>query len=239
MAGALGALVQRVLATPGGAGAVEARQQLVSWCRTELLPHAAAEESSLYAAARQLDVSRLLVEAMIDEHRVIAGLVDEVESAPNGVRSVAAARALQLLFETHLAKENDRLLPVLVSSPDHSVAEMLTGMHELLGGPHGHAHAEPASSGNGGCGGHTCGCGEATTSDLPELDARAVPHAIRHATIFGALDAVSPGSGMVLVAPHDPLPLLRQLEQRAPETFDVSYVERGPDAWRLRFLRRS
>jgi uncharacterized protein (DUF2249 family) len=44
---------------------------------------------------------------------------------------------------------------------------------------------------------------------------------------------------MVLVAPHDPLPLLRQLEQRAPETFDVSYVERGPDAWRLRFLRRS
>jgi uncharacterized protein (DUF2249 family) len=73
--------------------------------------------------------------------------------------------------------------------------------------------------------------------ELPELDARTVPHAIRHATIFGALDAVRPGSGLVLVAPHDPLPLLQQVEQRAPGAFSVDYLERGPEAWRLRFLR--
>ena len=88
----------------------------------------------------------------------------------------------------------------------------------------------------GGCGGQ-CSCGEVDGAEYPELDARAVPHAIRHATIFGALDGVAPGGGMVLVAPHDPLPLLAQIEQRSPRAFEVRYVERGPEAWRLAFVR--
>ncbi|WP_425490361.1 DUF2249 domain-containing protein [Nocardioides daedukensis] len=83
-----------------------------------------------------------------------------------------------------------------------------------------------------------CGCGERDVSAHPELDARAVPHAIRHATVFGALDAVRPGRSMVLVAPHDPLPLLRQLEGRQPGVFEVDYLQRGPDAWRLLLTRR-
>ena len=91
----------------------------------------------------------------------------------------------------------------------------------------------------GGCGGHACSCGEVDGPGYPELDARAVPHAIRHATIFGALDAVQPGGGMVLVAPHDPLPLLSQIEQRSPGVFEVSYIERGPEAWRLQLVRRT
>ncbi|HJR39204.1 MAG TPA: DUF2249 domain-containing protein [Nocardioidaceae bacterium] len=73
----------------------------------------------------------------------------------------------------------------------------------------------------------------------PELDARVVPHAIRHATVFGALDAIAPGGGMVLVAPHDPLPLLAQIEQRSPGVFEVEYLERGPEAWRIAFVRRT
>ena len=42
---------------------------------------------------------------------------------------------------------------------------------------------------------------------------------------------------LLLVAPHDPLPLLRQLEGRAPGVFTVDYLERGPEAWRLRLVR--
>lgn len=84
---------------------------------------------------------------------------------------------------------------------------------------------------------HTCGCHEAETAD-PELDARPIPHAVRHAAIFGALDAVALGHAMVLVAPHDPLPMLAQLEQRQPGAFAIEYLQRGPDAWRLRFTRR-
>lgn len=78
---------------------------------------------------------------------------------------------------------------------------------------------------------------EVDGEDHPELDARAVPHAIRHATVFGALDAVRPGGGLVLVAPHDPLPLLAQVEQRSPGVFEIDYLERGPEAWRLAFVR--
>lgn len=60
-----------------------------------------------------------------------------------------------------------------------------------------------------------------------------MPHALRHATVFGALDAVPEGSAMVLVAPHDPLPLLAQIEGRGPGTVSVEYLARGPEAWRL------
>lgn len=82
----------------------------------------------------------------------------------------------------------------------------------------------------------TCACGHHDTS-VPELDARAIPHAIRHATIFGALGAIAPGGAMDLVAPHDPLPLLAQVAQRYPGGFEISYLERGPEAWKLRFSR--
>ncbi|MGW3658263.1 DUF2249 domain-containing protein [Streptomyces sp. NPDC005151] len=84
----------------------------------------------------------------------------------------------------------------------------------------------------GGCGG-VCGCGGAEDEALPELDVRGVPHALRHATVFGALDAIPAGSAMVLIAPHDPLPLLAQIEDRSPGIFSVEYLERGPAAWRL------
>ena len=76
-----------------------------------------------------------------------------------------------------------------------------------------------------------------TTRQLPELDARAIPHAIRHASIFGALDSLQAGAGMVLVAPHDPLPLLDQARARYGESVSVDYLQRGPDAWRLQFTR--
>lgn len=82
-----------------------------------------------------------------------------------------------------------------------------------------------------------CGCGD-QDEGLPELDARAIPHAIRHGSVFGALSAVRPGGAMVLVAPHDPLPLLAQIAEREGDAVQVSYLQRGPDAWRLKLARR-
>ncbi|RPF27224.1 DUF2249 domain-containing protein [Georgenia muralis] len=83
---------------------------------------------------------------------------------------------------------------------------------------------------------HACNCGH--DDAVPALDVRAVPHAIRHATVFGALSAITPGGAMDLVAPHNPLPLLAQVEQREPGAFEVAYLEEGPEAWRLRLTRR-
>lgn len=60
--------------------------------------------------------------------------------------------------------------------------------------------------------------GGESDSGTRELDVRAIPHAIRHATVLGAFDAIPSGGSMVLVASHDPQPLLRQLAQRAGGT---------------------
>lgn len=200
----------------------DVRDRLATWARTSLLPHAEAEERSLYPAAAELAELTVLTREMVAEHRVIRELVDKLAAATAPGEIVAAAGALEAVLGIHLHKENEILLPALVASPDHSVAQLLEGMHEILG--------TPATD-------HACACGHDADA-TPELDARSIPHAIRHATIFGALDTLAPGHALVLLAPHDPRPLLAQLEQRAPDTFDVEYLQRGPDTWRLRFRRR-
>ncbi len=215
--------------------ALASRDKLVAWCTDELVPHALAEEKEMYPHAGSRPEGRLLVDGLLAEHTLILALVTEVAEAAQPVRAAAAARALQSVFESHLAKENDLVVPLLASAPDVSLAGILAGMHGLLDG--GAQPDDQATGATSGCGGHTCGCSEVDRPGLPELDARSVPHSIRHATIFGALDAVQPGEGLVLVAPHDPLPLLAQIEARAPGVFAVDYLERGPEAWRLAFVR--
>lgn len=77
-----------------------------------------------------------------------------------------------------------------------------------------------------------CACGE-HDEGVPELDVQTIPHAVRHAAIFGVLDGLRPGFSVILSATHDPVPLLQQLEQRAPGLYEVTYRERGPERWRL------
>lgn len=79
-----------------------------------------------------------------------------------------------------------------------------------------------------------CGCGHHSAE--PVLVAGEIPHAIRHGAIFGAIGQLSPGSSMILDAPHDPLPLLAQLKDIEGDAVAVEYVERDT-AWRLRFTR--
>lgn len=80
-----------------------------------------------------------------------------------------------------------------------------------------------------------CQCGSSASA---ELDARTIPHAIRHAAIHGVVGSLHPGQSFVLIAPHDPLPLLAQVRQNEGNSIEISYVERGPEAWKLRFARR-
>lgn len=85
---------------------------------------------------------------------------------------------------------------------------------------------------------HTCNCGTENSSEFPELDATLIPHAVRHAAIFGALDSLQVGGGMVLLAPHKPLPLLAQIETRTPGAFEVTFLQEGPDIWHVQFVRK-
>lgn len=242
LSGELSALVARLgsAAEAGSLSTSAERDRLVEFAREQLLPHAAAEEAAMYPAAHADDTGRLLVDAMLAEHVVLRDLADRLAAAGSGVAAYGYGRALQVVFDAHVAKENEQLLPLLASSSAVSLAGLLDGMHELLGaGDHtGHDHAgHEDTAGAAAPAGHTCNCGHDHEAAVPELDARYVPHDIRHATIFGALSAVPAGGAMVLVAPHDPLPLLAQIEAREPGVFAVRYLERGPEAWRLEFTR--
>ncbi|MCL6670172.1 DUF2249 domain-containing protein [Streptomyces panaciradicis] len=219
------------------AAAGRACAELVAFCDRDLLPHAAAEEETLYPVAHDLPAARLLIDGMLAEHKRLAALVDALRTTGSAVQAAADGRALQVLFEEHLEKENALVLPLLAGAPDVSLSGLLAGMHELLGHGEEHGTAAEAATTAGGCGG-TCGCGGSDDTDVPELDVRDVPHAIRHATVFGALAAVPSGQSLVLVAPHDPLPLLGQIEDRHPGAFAVEYLQRGPEAWRLLLTHR-
>lgn len=201
-----------------------ARAAALVFLTGELLPHAAAEEQRLYPAATHTERARPLVESMIAVHRIIGTLAERIRTEPP-VRAAACGHALRVLFDAHLTDENERILPIVAADPEVFLLDVTRGMHELLGD---HTGLEPA---------HACGCGEVDADD-PVLDVREVPHSIRHATVFGAFDAVPVGGALVLVAHHDPVPLLRQLHERASGRIDIDYEQRGPEAWRLRLIKR-
>jgi len=137
-------------AAAGGSRAqvLERRDALLAWLRTELVPHAQAEEAVLYPAAAGRTGGRLVVDGMLAEHRAIIALVDELADATTGLDVIAATRALAALFAVHLEKENDLILPLLLAAEESSVAALLDGLHDLIG----------ASAGDGCGSGGECGC---------------------------------------------------------------------------------
>ncbi len=69
------------------------------------------------------------------------------------------------------------------------------------------------------------------------FDARGIAKRFRHAAIFGALDALTPGERMRFVNDHDPLPLLNQLQQRYGDKLDIQYLQREPGAIVIDFIK--
>jgi uncharacterized protein (DUF2249 family) len=70
------------------------------------------------------------------------------------------------------------------------------------------------------------------------LDARGIAKRFRHAAIFGALDALNPGERMRFVNDHDPLPLLQQMQARYGTGVETRYLQQGPDAVVIDFIKR-
>jgi uncharacterized protein (DUF2249 family) len=223
--------------------AESARQDLLAYLRGEILPHARVEEEALYPPAAADPTGRLLVEGMIAEHRALAGLVTELSDARSLVRAAAAGRAFGALFAVHLAKENDLVLPLLLAAPDVSLADVLAGMHDMLGAGDAGAADEPATAGCG-CGG--CGCGgdqPAASAEAPvlsvdtRLDVRHVPHDQRHALVLSTVAALPPGDAVVLVASHAPRPVLREIDDRFGGQVRTQWLQSGPDTWQVRLER--
>ena len=194
---------------------------VLSMLEEQLLPHAAAEEQTLYPLAARRDDLRTLIEAMVGEHRHLQSAIDDLRSVTGGTEAAAEAQAISTVFRLHAGKEDDFVVPALASDPGIDLAGVLAGMHELL---------EPGSPEAPGV------AGERDARD-GVLDVRPLSPARRHQVIFSTFESLEPGQSFELVNDHDPKPLRYQLAAEHPDQFSWDYLESGPAAWRVRIAR--
>jgi uncharacterized protein (DUF2249 family) len=71
------------------------------------------------------------------------------------------------------------------------------------------------------------------------VDVRSPIPAQRHAKIFELVNALQPGASFILVNDHDPKPLYYQLQAEYPDLFSWTYVEQGPQVWRVEIGKRA
>jgi len=70
------------------------------------------------------------------------------------------------------------------------------------------------------------------------FDARGIAKRFRHAAIFGALEALTPGETMRFVNDHDPLPLLNQMAAHFGASVEIEYRQRAPEGVVIDFIKR-
>ena len=71
------------------------------------------------------------------------------------------------------------------------------------------------------------------SSTVAEIDVRTIAPYERHAQLFARFDALQTGEAFVIVNDHNPVPLHMQLEGRAPGQVAWTYLQQGPDLWRV------
>jgi hypothetical protein len=100
----------------------------------DIMPHAEAEERTLYrAAAATGDRGGQLVRTLTAEHHDLVGLVGRLQSPADGTAAATVAEWIATLFAGHVAKENDLLLPALTDS-GANLAALLADMHHMPSG---------------------------------------------------------------------------------------------------------
>lgn len=75
--------------------------------------------------------------------------------------------------------------------------------------------------------------------DLAErvIDVRGIAPSYRHPIILRLFDNLDVGRSFQLLADHDPRPLRYQFEARYGGGCKWTYLERGPDVWRIHLIR--
>lgn len=69
------------------------------------------------------------------------------------------------------------------------------------------------------------------------LDVRTIVPRERHPLIFSTFDSLKPGEAFELVNDHDPKPLYYHLSAERPGQLAWSYLEQGPQVWRVQIGR--
>lgn len=215
-----------VATNPAGGELAEADQgALVDFTEKDLLPLAAALAAAFQTADRSDDSLKLIASLAATHGTRLVSATKELEVQESVLNMVHASGRLQEAVAVFVDQASEFVLPALAQNPGVTLGEVLPARTAS-------STTERNVPAQGGC-----ACGGHDEPGLSELDTRVIPHAIRHATIFGALEGLTTGRGILLVANHNPLPLLAQLEQRAAGKFTVDYVENGPDLWKLSMVR--
>ncbi len=72
-----------------------------------------------------------------------------------------------------------------------------------------------------------------TTGFANTIDVRQTIPRERHPLIFNGFEALRPGQSLQLINDHDPRPLRSQFEALAQGQFSWTYLESGPEVWRV------
>jgi uncharacterized protein (DUF2249 family)/iron-sulfur cluster repair protein YtfE (RIC family) len=113
-------------------GAYEAAAaDLVAYLADEVLPHALAEEHTIYPIAGRRDGLAGTVAEMVAEHRTLAAGVEGLADAVDGREAATKAEEIGVLFAAHVARENDIVLPTLLADEGVDLPHVLVQMHRL------------------------------------------------------------------------------------------------------------
>ena len=69
--------------------------------------------------------------------------------------------------------------------------------------------------------------------ELALIDVRTIQPRERHPKIFAMANDLAVGDSFVIVNDHDPRPLHYQLQAKYPGQFSWTYLESGPEVWRV------
>jgi iron-sulfur cluster repair protein YtfE (RIC family) len=104
----------------------------IAYMSEEVLPHAAAEEATIYPAVAAHTGLSDLVGEMITEHAFLSLSASRLATLTDRAAAAGQARQIAERFAAHAAKENDVLLPALLADHTVDLAELIGQMHDDL-----------------------------------------------------------------------------------------------------------
>ena len=137
----------RVAALVGAVAAGSAHEvltaELAAYLADEVLPHALAEEQTIYRIARTRAALAETVAEMIDEHRSLASAIEQLAGASTSSDAARRAESISVLFAGHVTKENELLLPSLLADDEVDLRQLLAQMQRLTESAHEAQHPTP------------------------------------------------------------------------------------------------
>lgn len=110
----------------------QTRSAIIEFATNELLPHAAAEELTIYRAAQNADGFLVFVRSMVDEHKILREIIDALKISTTNAAVISFSGALTELFAWHAEKENRFIIDDFARRDTIDLSAILATMHEKL-----------------------------------------------------------------------------------------------------------